>query len=407
MSNIPSGEFLNLMHSYYGPQTIAEANRLWKEFLETLGLPPGSIPETNPEIRQKYLLFLSGKLDIVVAAEGESAFSPQEVAARHIMFEAFNIVLKMLKVLQFCMKTQSQMLSFYAKWQKEYVNMMRKLPMYGPEIMARIIANSTDFGDTKLGYGGTTVRDVLESLVRDIKSEEPQPPLFTTRLAIFNHGQDYMVTEHPTLNPYIVRFELSEQLDASQNPTGQYRFSIFVNTDPLTAGTYADTPILQVDLAANPALTGQARERDLCERLLALCTQQWNAGTFDPSNTALLDIKVKWGTATVSDALMKNDPIYSLIWGPWNTPAPGAWPDAFSYGASDEDKKTATSFRSELNSRLQLYLENARSLKERIADTSKRTESLESQIKESMQSQSNLLSSMTESLRGLLSAIFR
>ncbi len=94
---------------------------------------------------------------------------------------------------------------------------------------------------------------------------------------------------------------------------------------------------------------------------------------------------------------------------PWRLQQP--WPLDMT-GLSDSVKKDRTELnsnvaksRAEINTRNQTFLENARSQRQILRDQSKVVDDNLSQTREALNQQANLLNSIAESLRGLISAI--
>ena len=95
----------------------------------------------------------------------------------------------------------------------------------------------------------------------------------------------------------------------------------------------------------------------------------------------------------------------------------GAWDEQFRgpYSEdSDDDKKDAQqkrqasqSYRGDVNSQLSQYTEGARANRTQVQNLSSLTQSLMDQTKDSLTAQKDLLTAITESLRNLLTAIFR
>jgi hypothetical protein len=417
MSTDFTSDLQSLTVNYFGASG-STANSLWEEF-KTKGLKP----QDPTQVAGEYLKFLSDKLDAVVASEAVNAISPKEDESRQIMFEAFNIAMKMLKALQACMRAQSKLSSIYADWQNRYVKMMAATPIYGPSINPKIYANNDDFGKTSLGgYGTFTVRDMLSYLMtQNTQSAEFFfPPLYP------EWGQR-------------LGFRLQAIPVTGSDTQKVYKFSLIAKTLDFSV------EVLSSGFITANIPTGVTEQEALCDTLLAPMTTTWKQTqavdvtgsaelqvyqSTDPT-TWLQAIKFWWNMKQIvysdsNTSLLKK--LYATgIIGPWNAAAAGgstgAWPELPgkyiepSDPNSDEGKTQmqdikykrgqASSFRSELNAKLQLYLENARSLKTNISDASKRLDTLISQVKDSLQAQTNLMKSITESLRGLISAIYR
>jgi len=472
---IPAGFFSIATQSYVGLDPLAtEAEELWGEFVATL--PAETVIEPgDEEIQEQYMQFLEDRLTSIYKSEEKVALSPMEIMARDIFFEIFSIAIDMLRALQTCMRTQSELLKFYAEWQKEYTDMISQVPIYGPVANIGVLANDEDFGMTKLGYGGVTVRQMFGHMLEELQTQEFSGD---TRDILFEHagGEPIEIPIFSDNNVYnsdddqirYIRFKLTEerQVDGTSKYKAEVISMIYDESEsppwiPLSIINTNETPIylddVDTDVEVPSSLKGQEYNEYLLSALMERLTNDWQFKTtdpvwstsypaggyvFGPGDVAFLtfaDLKELWGPDGDTFAGIYNDyeaagspgstagkrpfahRLFLLnhygtyFWGPWDTPKPGAWPDiieSFEDQYSNEDKRnTARSasqaFRGELNAQLQLFIQNADARKQVVRDTSEATEAVVNQIRESIQAQSQLLRAITESLRSLLSAIFR
>jgi len=462
--SIPSGFFSTVTESYFGldPQAV-EAEELWGEFVETL--PAGtSIDPEDHEIQKQYMEFLAGRLTSVYKSEEKGALSPKEIEARDIFFAIFSIAIEMLKSLQDCVRAQSQLLKFYADWQKEYTDTMAQTPIYGPLANTRILVNDDDFGQTKLGFAGTTISQTYDYLLNDIENYSFSGGSRTTLFAHGsfepfpkNIGED---DEDLSVDSRHIVFRLEESRTSPGEPHEYTAYIDFYSYEYDASGggdpTEEWTPYVAFtsETIAPPAdLEGQELNSYIVNTLMKSLTEDWKDKTTNSPDEVIAtrtvdlgigmydidftltygDLKELWGptytTMTAEDVGNPIDPGFSerlgnlikqveygsYLWGPWKLPKPGAWPEtmaSFESQYSDEDKiekyrAASQAFRGELNAQLQLFIQNTDARKQQVRDMSEGTEAVINQIRESIQAQSSLLTAITESLRSLLSAIFR
>ena len=372
-----------------------------------------TIAERAGGLSSLYLKFLSDKVTAAQTSEATSALSPREEEMRRIMFEVFNIALEMINVLQNSSRLQSNTLYYYTNLQQEYLHMMSQTQMYGPTASEYIIANSTDFGKTQLGYSNITVRNIADYLMEQIGT---------------GTGTVYYSSQYDSTFQPVIRFALT------RSSNGGYAFALQLYND--SAGGYYTAFSTQkissdgTDYSATNSIdstkfyyadtniTGTAQTADIVNKLMYHLTRQWNetSGSMTGSGGYLINYT---GSAQITDLTA-----LKYYWGPnanshWMYNIYFTGPIAKAYETATDDTSTtdvneateaqtrASTFRSEANALLQIYLENARSLKELASSTAKQTQSVMTQLTESLQNQSNLLTAITESLRGILSAIFR
>jgi len=418
----------NITQSYLGVQVSdPQGEELLNEFKALIGLkpedplpsgdtlvkdpyaPPDVAGQTAP-LDKVYTAFLAHKLTSIYFSESQNALSPAEVEARDIIFEVFSMALEMLGALQDCMRMQSKNMEFYAKWQDEITRMMTQTPVYGPLCQYKIVPDNNDFGNTKLGYANVTVRQAAEHLYKKLQEVDFDGD---EREINWNHRD-------PTLAAKLILPNITYDfyLKETKNTDGSSSFTFQVRM-----GTSDDPFVLlsdQVDVlpeGQEDGLYGQAYISTLINSLMVGITEEWN--TKDPSTIVLsppTNLQVPNLGAVTFETLKENPGYY--IFGPWEEPTPGAWPETdlqYAYDPNDDEevaevnnkRNASSSFRSEINAQLQLYIQKADAIKQRIRDMSKSTETIVNSTREAIQAQANLLSAITESLRSMLSAIFR
>jgi len=414
-----------------------EAEELYAEFLAAL-------PEdlTEVEIQARYMEFLADRLSSIYKSEEKVALSPLEIEARDIFFEIFSIAIDMLRALQDCTRAQSQLLKLYADWQKEYTDMMSQTPIYGPLANYKILADNDDFGNTKLGYADVTVRQMYDYLLKQLEAKNFNAS--GTRHVKFEHGEhiDGQYDESEPAEGSNVIFHLTEN---KTMPDGPSTYTATVDLLSYNIGPdewYSETGGSLITATQDDTTApSDGRSSYLLNNLMRGLSENWEEKTTGPDRNDIVAsmyipeaggdevityeyLREMWGPhsegvdpdASTSSSLLWTSYVKSFFWGPWNAPTPGAWPETIGswedQGYSDEDKIAAKrgasqGFRGELNAQLQLFIQNVDARKRRVRDMSEGTESIITQIRESIQAQSNLLSAITESLKSLISAIFR
>jgi hypothetical protein len=427
MSILPPSWCAQETELFYGVSQTDEQAKLWADFLATDAAAPYIDPETknipepaasSPEVQALYLKFLQGKLSAVYVSESANALSPKEVQARFTMLQAFAIVLAMLKALQNCMKEQSQLLGFYTNWQKEYTKMMTATPIYGPVDNAKIIVKTTDFGNTTLGYGKISINQIVDYLLSKL------PP----------SGNAGTVLWRSPPNDHGVRwyFHLTKAAD------GTYSFSADIRGHTWISDTESWCGKNQVfgyaigssapDSTLSDAEAKKAVIQNISDALTSYVQNQISAHPTDyffvgyggDDGPTWADV-AQWGTQAAN---MYNIGIIGPAIGPGADMAhgelrfgAGAWDEQFRgpYSeSSSDDKKNAQSkrqasqsYRGDINSQLGQYTEAARANRTQVANMASLTQSVMDQTKDSLSAQKDLLTAITESLRTLLTAIFR
>ncbi|MBS0636991.1 MAG: hypothetical protein JSS12_05730, partial [Verrucomicrobia bacterium] len=156
----------NIMDAFFSTLSEAEKQAIWVNFLAANNLtdpiPPGS--------EQLFLTYIQQTLanqQLFVPTFVNDKLSPEEIKKRNIMFGVFNSVLNMLLSLQQTVTVEAQNIAVFAKWQKEYTEMLTRVPTYvggeGSAVHAiDVNAANPDWSKFTLGYDGISVQDIAK-----------------------------------------------------------------------------------------------------------------------------------------------------------------------------------------------------------------------------------------------------
>lgn len=211
--SIPPGFFSDVTRGFYGAVSPGTSEQVWKEFLAQQGV---SQVEDTVESRTKYMSFLSKKLGDINESTAVNALSPNEIAGRHLVVTVFDLILVMLTSLAVEQLKNSDTLSFLAKYQQKYADLMRRAPTYiGTGYLSQRMMDdwnmsptdniptksfstadsyfsktspSTIASEFKLGYADLSLEDVFRYLFNEVSgfsttidSNTQQPQAFTDR----------------------------------------------------------------------------------------------------------------------------------------------------------------------------------------------------------------------------------
>lgn len=383
--------------------SIKEADRLWNAFLSKIGktndefkleVGAAKLPSERTAAEQAaiasytalYNNFLVGKLEYVYRSNAINLLSPEEIDARNILFETFELVLKMLNALQQNLKLSAKAYEFYTKWQDQYSKQMAHTPMYFLKPKLTGSGNLEDIGKAEIsGYAHITVGDVLryltEHMIEDGATEKSWQP--------DTGWPDYPKTD--------LRFVLTQGTDGSGHKT--LTFTATMGTAYVTYNDSLFNVTINEGTDTVPLATSD-NLRSAMNMLLKKATDQLNNKTgyiIGSSGTTWADLRNGWVAGTASPSLMTQVEWQSIVKESTQS----------DQKAKDEENKNRQQTRGELNGVLQLYLDNARSRRTMIQNKSKPVEDLISQCRESIQAQQNLANTVIDTLRGLLSAITR
>lgn len=452
--------------AFYGVSTSSSTgSALINEFRKTLGLRVDQPIPDDEETEKLYVAFLAGKITTEELSEAVNALSPKEAEARAVVFQAFALAIKLLRVIQETMRTQSQLLSLYSAICAEMTKQMSQVPIYGPTIKNKMIADSIDFGNTKLGYADTTVRQVFQYLLQKIRNKEAAGKDTTDpvkwEVPTWQWQKDEL--DGGTWQDHQSTMQYSNYTFSLQKTDTGYSASIKLSDHYVPDNSGVDEAIVSATGATgSSSLSGLALDDSILNQLMQQMTTSWNTTDdskviFDgkyylcndqgspvlvPIGTIKMqDIKSFWSTdiplplqdfepvsgkedLTDSDNQQdfKKALLYTLatgMWGPWEPSetgdTPGAWPEtleSFDDQGYDDDETTAarnaaSSYRAELNAQLQISLTSIQARKGQIENTQKNTQSVIDQTNQSIQDQANLCETLMQDLKDLITAIFQ
>lgn len=425
-------ELLNKFNAYLSSQQI-DVSQLTEDQKKAL-------------YNQLYLQFLKGQITSQYSSEASNALSLDEIAARQTIFAVYSLCIQMLQALQGAMKTQSSLLDIYTQWQSNYTEMTAQLPIYGPEVKNHILVDNTDFGKTTLGYADLSVQQVFQSLLTDTRfSTTINPPsIVIAAWAPPAPGDPFC----PTTESAIL-FKLNQDTD------GSFYAEMDINDPWIVDPPEARQLFRTGNITLNPHLTGAAQMNDLVTKLMSGLTAKWQDFVSGPSLGDVLTLRsplVGSPPTTVSFTVRKAD--FATYWSSSNSystydkyyldgstkrihdpasdvnywkyvfttgiwgPEPLAWPETLGKyddpnNPSKPDATTLASmrnqeydYRSEVNAQLQLFLTTAKSKSDTISAHSQQTQTVVSQIQQSLQAQADLLKSIVDTLTTLVSALF-
>ncbi len=354
--------------TFYGlTDSTSEENKkrdgLYQEFLITNQLKDSDVSQATPEQQALYLAqfaqFLEQQLENIYQSESVIALSPEEMAKRNILFEAFATVLKMMNALQDTVRKISQSLVFYTKWQNQYTDMMTKIPLYVQGASAKVSYNAVNFGKTGLGYGNVQIEDMIDYLLYSRKEQ-----IANNQSGVMTQYFGKEICFQLYYGPGIVKFLI---LKPGTFPEGGGPLS---EPTAVFSGSNIAVPSRPEDLLSISSVIAEDMKRAIANSSGALANTMRNG--------------------------IQNGTLLGMGW------------HQITEDADDDDKNKARSGnRGEINGKLQLCIENARSLRQQVQDRLQPIQDILSQTREAIQSQSNLLSSITDSLKGLIAAIFR
>jgi hypothetical protein len=367
--------------------SIKEANNLWSKFLAKIGKTNADIENdlyTNPsaktglktealnDYKALYTEFLLERLGQASRSNAVNLLSPDEIEARNILFRTFELVLQMLSTLQKNLILVTNAYSLYTKWQNEYIQMMAHTPIYtlSPNNYGQGDAN--DIGKSLIGgYANVSVSDVIKYEIEKMIADK------STYVTWASSGSPwYHMFELAIDTPGNIHFRFSMRFESSIS------YNIIDVQVPIESYSDADlrnslSGILQKGQAGLASLDTYTRQTFVTPWVTMPADTTTAKGT-------------SWNSNIVNPSALK----------------PGDTSATAVKERLDEDKARA-GIRGEKNSQLQVFLENARSRKAMVQSSSKPVEDLMTQCRESLQAQANLANTICDTLKGIISAIYR
>lgn len=364
-----SGFYSNVMNSYFGYMTPTDQEDLWQLFKQNYNLGATTISDTDPLIQAEFVHFVQGIYQKNNDMQSEVLLSPNEVQKRQILFDTFDIVLKMLNTVQTTIGVQGTNLIFYGNWQEEYTKMLTKVPLYIDSPDNRATINTTDASRFTLGFNNISVQEVAEYVAST--GNQASFELFSNGYSSSTGDTSVYVNFRPD------SFDI--KLVARNEPTVLYD-SGFITTSITPGATVTET--------AN----------NLSQAFLQKLGANLDS-TFPPYSQIPSGLTV---TNFISTDPLVGGPASGVQTSgvPWKLAAVTVTDDA-----TRDANNAITQTRGEVNARNQQLIENIRSKRQVLLDQSKIVQSNLSDSKEALSQLSDLLTSMLETLKTLSGAI--
>lgn len=357
-----SGFYSDVMQSYLGYLSPDEQQVVWGDFLQKNGLPANPSP-TDVTEQASFVSFIQSYFD----QNQVEILSPEEIQKRRIMFETFTTVLHMLTILQNTIAVQTNNVAFYTKYQGEYTNMLAKIPILVAEPNSQIVVSSDPTKFT-FGYNNISVRDLAEYAAYSGETT----------------GIDNSFSI-PGLS-YIAKL-----LIFPSTPTTQGELYFYWNyTDTVTGTLSSNFTVPLPPYDPDPAVNAKNIE----DTFISFVTNN-SPGLIGVPGTVY---------GTIADFLQSTigQAAFSI---PWQYTQP--YPTTTTDSDQQDVNSNVAKLRAEINSKNQSLISSITAYRTTIRDRSQVVQDNLSQTREAYSQQANLIRSITESLRGLLSAIFK
>lgn len=383
----------NIMDMFFNTLSDAQKQVIWSNFLTANNLTDPVAPG------QEQLLFtyinqqIAANL-IFVPASTNIELSPDEIKKRNIMFGVLTSVLSMLLSLQETVTVQSQNVAFYARWQKEYTNMLTRVPtMVGGESsnVSPINVNdpSPDWSKFTFGYDNISVEDIARWWANQ-KATGANDAFIISQLGI------------PGL-------QVSGNQLVSYIGFDPFNFGSTPYVASITVGTTFDQNVANFEAAFKTFWI--ARGGSGASFYTGLAQNTINsyptaAGTIPEGTTNVGDQQTLIRSQIFSQTNTNTDPyVLASISKPYTYVAPSniTQPTDPKRALSDANAKA----RAEINARDQQYIENIRSKRQVVQDIQTAVQSNLDQSRQTLTQQADLFNSIIDSLKGLISSIFR
>jgi len=440
----------DIMGAFFSTLAQDEQDKVWKNFLVNKGLDPTLTPAAAPSTYvSEFVDYAQGVYDRLLT---EYNLSPDEVKKRQIMFMIFDLSLTMLKAIQNSIAVTANNMIISSKWQDEYTKMLTRVPIYTAQPSEKMRIDLTDPAKCTFGYNDINVQDMAQYIVNQANlsaaaaggttgakevdfamSTEPNntfeelngnrpPGTLAAWIKISNVITTFRLHISPEDGKGYVEIQETAHVELHNSlPNPDYNFSgtktlrdvkIEFDYSPTTSSdSFAST----VKTVADDTLTVIKNSFDLT----------------DPSNPQFLPKVINlgngsedfwFGSPSFHNALYNGDGWYVKATGtpmspngakiysnnffiPWRYKQPYADPGTDT-GQKDANKMEE-SHRAETNSLLQQYLETIRAKRQSVRDRATTLQSSLDQTRESMSQQSNLLTSIVDTMKDILGSIFR
>jgi hypothetical protein len=387
------GFYSNLLSSFFGGISSQEQQEIWDRFVQNNGVT-ASTPDTDA-LKQKFSEHVQGTFVRRAEREAFLELSPREIKARISLFESINEISKMLATIQNAVAVQAGALIFYGGLQEEYTKMMSRVPTYGPASDAGSVVTNSDPSKFTFGYNKVTLQEVIEWGVSTAKQQGTAvfgSRNYPTGEYSFRKVSDPDGTERIEMKFARNAFQFfdiyNKNFPRGGDVISQFIYETAISNNliapPGFSFIYPNTPI--VDITSIPEITQSV--------------VTYSPTTTTPSYTTF-DTQVARASSLWSTML---NPHLATLNGARGIP--GTLTSHYSW-LSEDDKDRESKQRSEINARLQQYVENTRVVRDTVRDAISQQQSTLNQSRESLSSMTNLLTSMIESIEDLMKTIFR
>ncbi len=335
----------------------------------------------NPTVDdlQKFYSYVSTVYTAYMPQQDRS--SPEEIKKRQVIFEAFSMALDMISALQNTVRALTQTLTMNSKWQEQYTQMLIKMPVYYQGAPSAMSINSTDFAKSTFGYDNITAQSIFQYGI----AQAMQSPNQNIDIPISVYAVGFRFYADTSAGTISVRI-----LDAGDQ-TGN---SLFYPQTTFSAGT-------KQWAGATPSVSIPANNGQISAAATSLI-QLVSASQFNVEITALPPIpgfpRPPLTTQSFTNYVTFN----------WNNVAGIPWtPGTQTTSTNTTDISAAQSKRAEFNQKIQSFQDTTRSLRQSVRDSATPIQSVLNQAQDGLNKMFSLLSSITDTLKGIISAIHR
>ena len=384
--------------------SASEKQAIWERFLARMNYTfnPGSADQAA---EVEFIKFLQ-QLLVETYYEGSS---PSENTKRGILLDTFSLIISLLSLLQGTVRVHSDSLIFFSKMQETLTKLMAKTIVYtdSPDPIKGWNVNKTNLDEWKLGYP-VSIKDICNFTATSIKEGQSQDFIFTNKTA--TNDSTYMTVTF-TSNP--AGFDDTTTPGGEiipGNPNGVGMEIQFFVRDPPPPGSIDFLFMnhsVTMDLTDLQALSVEHISEKLQTAWLALyegrdetLSDVATTYSYPPLYTGSpsTDLTNYTGVTNTAEAItnfLQQNTVLGLI----KFPSPGI---TIPYTGSAN-----AAIRGEVNTRMQQYIENLRSQRDAWKNRQKVIEGQLDRDKEGVAQLGNFISSIHESIRNLLSGIFR
>lgn len=427
-----NGFYGEVMASYFAGLTPVQQQKVWVQYLVNNQLT--TFPLAIDAVSKKnFMLYVGAVYNSLQTNE----FSPDEVKKRVIMTNTFNSLLEMLITLQDTIGVTARNLIFYGTWQQEYTKMLSRTPVYVAQSDSTVkvpatVNADTDFTQFTFGYNNISVDDIAQwwsyNSLRGI--DTPFVINSTSKLKLYDANTDDLIGEFPEFSvkftpqvgttagfiswtEYVATatkeilvgtfpFQTTQTIVVSADPV-TYTVSIPLqpaqNTFPVTGGgqlTNALTTYVKSFETGFVTAWNGSGVNSIVNVLASVNTSNLAAINFDP------DKATDYAYARSKEDTSQNSAM-EIPWIMTYVAPQGTEKKTTKGNISDKSSKA----RAEINTRDQGYIENTRGLRKNIQNQAEQLQSNLDVSKQTVSDQADLLTSILDSIRSIISSIFK